>query len=106
MSYRFMRVLVLFDLPSVTSLDLKNYRNFRNYLIKSGFLMLQESVYCKLVLNNTAQNTLVENLNRNKPKKGLITVLTITEKQFQKMIFLIGEKNTQVLDSDNRIVIL
>lgn len=106
MSYRFMRVLVLFDLPSVTSLDLKNYRNFRNYLIKNGFFMLQESVYCKLVLNNTAQNTLIENLNKNKPNKGLITVLTITEKQFQKMIFLIGEKNTQFLDSDNRIVVL
>ena len=48
MSYRFMRVLVLFDLPVLTGDQRREYARFRKFLLKSGFLMLQESVYCKL----------------------------------------------------------
>ena len=50
MSYRFMRVLVMFDLPTETSLQRKNYRKFRKTLIKNGFIMMQESVYVKSAL--------------------------------------------------------
>ena len=53
MSYRFMRVLVLFDLPVLTGDQRREYARFRKFLLKSGFLMLQESVYCKLALNTT-----------------------------------------------------
>ena len=46
-----MRILVLFDLP-VTTLDNKrSYRIFRKYLLKNGFMMMQESVYCRMVHN-------------------------------------------------------
>ena len=38
-----MRILVMFDLPVETTLQRKEYRKFRKYLIKQGFLMLQES---------------------------------------------------------------
>ena len=51
MSYRFMRVLVMFDLPTETSLQRRNYRKFRKTLIKNGFIMMQESVYVKLAMN-------------------------------------------------------
>ena len=56
MSYRFMRVLVLFDLPVLTGDQRREYARFRKFLLKSGFLMLQESVYCKLALNTTVVN--------------------------------------------------
>ena len=36
MSYRFMRVLVMFDLPTETSLQRRNYRKFRKTLIKNN----------------------------------------------------------------------
>ncbi len=48
MSYRFMRVLVFFDLPVQTSEDMKNYRLFRKKILKNGFFMMQESVYCRM----------------------------------------------------------
>ena len=32
MSYRFMRVLVMFDLPTETSENRRNYTKFRKYL--------------------------------------------------------------------------
>ena len=49
-----MRMIVFFDLPTETALDRRNYRRFRKLLTQNGFLMLQESVYCKLLLNMSA----------------------------------------------------
>ena len=39
-----MRVFVMFDLPVLTASDRKVYRQFRKFLMKNGFVMLQESV--------------------------------------------------------------
>lgn len=106
MSYRFMRILVMFDLPVITSAERKEYTKFRKYLIKSGFLMMQESVYCKLSPNPVLADAVVENVRKNKPEKGVVQVLRVTEKQFAKMEYIVGEGNTEVLSSDDRLVIL
>lgn len=106
MSYRYMRVMVFFDLPVLTEKNRRDYRQFRKFLIKSGFLMMQESVYCKLVQNSTVADTIVDNIKRNKPSEGLVQILRITEKQYSKMEFVVGENKTNVLDSDERLIIL
>ncbi|WP_329982293.1 CRISPR-associated endonuclease Cas2 [Peptacetobacter hiranonis] len=106
MSYRFMRSIVFFDLPTTTSADLKEYTRFRKFLLKSGFIMMQESVYSKISLNTTAANILLDNIKKNSPKDGLVQVLTVTEKQYSKMEMIIGEKKSDVLDSDERLVII
>ncbi len=80
-----MRVMVFFDLPVITSANRKDYRDFHKYLIKTGFLMMQESVYCRLAQNSTMADAIVENIRKNKPADGLVQVLKITEKQFGKM---------------------
>ena len=48
---RVMRVMVFFDLPNVYNKDKRNYLMFRNYLLNEGFIMMQESVYSKIALN-------------------------------------------------------
>lgn len=101
-----MRVIVFFDLPVLTAKNKKDYRNFRKYLIKNGFLMMQESVYCKLVPNSNAGEVVVENIKRNKPAEGLVQALKVTEKQYAKMDFIIGDKKSDVLDNDERLVVL
>ena len=106
MSYRFMRTIVMFDLPSTTNDDLREYRKFRKFLISSGFMMLQESIYCKLIFNATAQMSLLSNIRKNKPKNGIVQVLTITEKQYGSMEFIIGESTSTLIDNDERLVIL
>lgn len=68
--------------------------------------MLQESVYCKLALNSTAVRTIVDNVHKNKPEEGLIQLLTVTEKQYAKMDIIIGNIKNEILDSDERLVIL
>ena len=101
-----MRVVVFFDLPVLTEANRKDYRLFRKYLIKSGFMMVQESVYCKLALNGTAVNAIVDNVHKNKPEEGLIQLLTVTEKQYSKMDIIVGQVKSEVLDTDERLVIL
>ena len=101
-----MRVLVFFDLPVITEENRRAYRKFRKFLLKNGFLMLQESVYCKLALNSTAVRTIVDNVHKNKPEEGLIQLLSVTEKQYAKMDIIIGNIKNDVLDSDERLVIL
>ncbi len=81
-------------------------RDFHTYLIKSGFLMMQESVYCKLAQNSTMAESIIENIKKNKPADGLVQVLKITEKQFGKMEFIVGTKKSEILDSDERVVII
>ena len=75
-------------------------------MLKNGFLMLQESVYCKLALNSTAVRTIVDNVHKNKPEEGLVQLLTVTEKQYAKMDIIIGDIKNEVLDSDERLVVL
>ena len=106
MSYRFMRMLVFFDLPTESSSDRRSYRRFRSFLVKNGFLMMQESVYCRLAQNSTMADAIVENIRKNKPADGLVQVLKITEKQFGKMEFIVGTKKSEILDTDERVVII
>ncbi len=69
-------------------------------------MMLQESVYCKLALNGSAVNAIIENVHKNKPEEGLIQLLSVTEKQYAKMDIIVGESKSEVLDTDERLVIL
>lgn len=101
-----MRVLVFFNLPVLTSENRRAYAKFRRFLLKNGFLMLQESVYCKLTLNSSAVNAIVDNVHKNKPEEGLIQLLTVTEKQYAKMDIILGQVKSEVLDTDERLVIL
>lgn len=106
MTYRFMRVIVFFDLPTVTMEERREYAKFRKYLVKSGFIMMQESVYSKLAQNATVADSIISNVKKNKPPEGLVQLISITEKQFQKMEYIIGSSNSVVLDTDERLVIL
>ncbi len=106
MSYRFMRVIVFFDLPSVTSQEKRMYTRFRKHLIKMGFIMLQQSVYAKLALNMTAAEVLMKNVRQHRPTEGVIQMLTITEKQFSKMEYVLGECSSNVIDTEERVVVL
>lgn len=101
-----MRMLVFFDLPTETNEDKREYRRFRKLLIKNGFIMLQESVYCRMVLNKTVEKSVSDIIKRNKPRAGLVQLLSVTEKQFSQMEYITGEFHSDVVDSDERVVVL
>ena len=106
MSYRFMRVIVFFDLPTISVEDRKEYTKFRKFLIKNRFLMMQESVYRKLTLNKTVADAVFDNVKKNKPLRGLVQMMAVTERQFSRMEFVCGELKNGVLCTDERLVII
>lgn len=103
---RFMRVIVFFDLPTETNEDRRNYRLFRKALIKNGFIMLQESVYCKLITSPSVEQSVKNMIMKNKPPNGLVQMLTVTEKQFSRMEYIVGESKNEVIDNAERLIVL
>lgn len=87
-----MRIIVFFDLPVVTKTQRKTYAKFRKFLINSGFEMIQFSVYARTTRNNDDASKYVLMVDKNKPLEGSVRVLTVTEKQYNSMILLVGEK--------------
>lgn len=101
-----MRMLVMFDMPTETAEDRKSYRRFRKFILSEGFIMHQFSVYSKILLNNTASKAMIARLKKENPKKGFITILTVTEKQFSRMIYLSGERDECIANQDSRVIFL
>lgn len=99
-----MRIIVFFDLPVATIKDRREYSRFRRFLIKNGFIMLQESVYCKLAQNQSVVESVSDSIRKNKPPKGVVQTLVITEKQYSRMEFIIGSGNSDIISSDRRFV--
>jgi len=104
MNYRYMRTIVLFDLPMETKPEQKQYRKFIKFLKKSGFIMFQKSVYTKLHINNSTLDNQKRLINKNLPSNGIVSILNITEKQFQTIEHLIGQRSSNIIDDDSRYV--
>ena len=104
MSYRYMRLIVFFDLPMETGQDRREYAGFRRFLIKNGFIMMQKSVYCKLAITQSSVDAYMESVRKHKPARGAVQALVITEKQYGRMEYILGERTGDVLDSDERFV--
>src|SRR5574344_2967831 len=104
MRYRYMRVILFFDLPSVTKTDHREYSHFVKLLKENGFFMLQESVYTKLALNQTVVDSVLNLLRKNLPRDGCVSVLTITENQFSSIEHMIGEIKTDVVNTDDKVI--
>ncbi len=67
---------------------------------------MQESVYCKLLMNSTADQAVREAVRKIRPPKGIVQILTITEKQFSKIEFITGEFHSDIISSDERLIVL
>lgn len=90
-----MRLIVFFDLPTSTKSERHAYSVFRKYLIKQGYVMVQYSVYSKLFNNADAVDNHMKLLRKNIPKDGSIRVMSVTEKQYSKIIILLGTQSDQ-----------
>lgn len=101
-----MRIILMFDMPTITIEDRKNYSKFRDNLIDDGFIMIQYSIYVRICKN---QDDITKHINRVKmftPEKGNIRLLQVTEKQYEQMIMLRGIKNDDEKESNNSMIII
>lgn len=104
MNYKFMRLVVFFDLPMLTDRNRREYTKFHKYLIKNGFIMMQKSVYSKLVINNMTSAAVRQKIKSNLPPEGIVELLEITENQFSGIEYLVGEEQQLTIDSLDRLV--
>ena len=91
-----------------TSKNRKDYAVFHKFLIKNGFIMMQKSVYSKLVVNGVtipqSLRAVKERVEKNLPPEGIVELLEVTENQFSKIDYLVGENQNFVEESMDRIV--
>ena len=91
----FMRMIVLFDLPVTTKAKMRAANQFRQFLLKDGYQMLQLSIYTRIIKGRDALEKHHKRLVAHLPEEGAIRCLSITEKQFASMEILVGEKKLQ-----------
>ncbi len=101
-----MRTLLFFDLPSITLKEKKHYRDFVKYLKALGFYRLQESVFCKMDIDKQAMDSSIKRIESKLPPEGSVIALSVTEKQFSTMKILLGDIETDVINSDERVIML
>ena len=63
-----MRIVLFFDLPSVSNSEKRAYRHFVKGLLKRGFIRIQESVFAKLSQNQTDVDLALASLKTIVPK--------------------------------------
>ena len=101
-----MRVIVMFDLPTETSMERRHYRWFRKFLIEEGFVMMQESIYTKICINMHAVEKVEHRVDQNKPPRGIVQLMVVTERQYANIIYVVGEENNNTIQNDERMVVL
>ena len=91
--HKYMRIIVFFDLPVKTKQERRKATQFRNFLIKDGFYMIQFSVYARVCNGNDMVEIHKQRLRMNIPDEGSIRTLVITEKQYDNVEILLGKKS-------------
>lgn len=97
----------MFDLPMETQKEKREYREFRKSLIKNGFTMIQYSIYQRPLPNRQSSKKYERILKASIPKYGQIRLLAVSEKQFNSMILLVGERSYQEeVVADKKLVVI
>jgi CRISPR-associated protein Cas2 len=90
--YRILWILVFFDLPTETKKDRQIYSRFRKDIMKDGFSMFQFSIYLRHCSSRENADVHIKRVKRSLPPKGLIGIMTITDKQFGMMELFSGKE--------------
>lgn len=85
---KLMWMMVMFDLPTETSVQRKSAAKFRKFLLDEGFEMVQFSVYVQFTGTFESSQKFVRSIRKNNPEHGDINILFFTDKQFSNIIHI------------------
>lgn len=91
-AYRIMWIFVLFDLPTDTKTDIRNYSKFRKQMLLDGFQMFQFSIYMRHCSSRENAEVHIKRTKKNLPPNGNVGILCITDKQFELMELFRGRE--------------
>ena len=83
--YRAVWIFAMFDLPTDTKKARRDYTVFRKNLLKDGFTMVQYSVYVRHCASEENADVHYRRVRNFLPADGEVRLLTITDKQFERM---------------------
>lgn len=81
----------MFDLPVDTKAARKAYAQFRKALLKDGFQRMQYSVYIRHCPSDENAAVHVQRVQEALPDDGEVRIVTITDKQFERMRIFLGK---------------
>lgn len=103
---RVMRLMVLFDLPTGNKAERKSYAEFRKFLVKDGYYMEQFSVYSRLLLTRESAASHIARLREHLPDAGEVTVIQMTEKQYEDRIVLLSDRKEEPLEQSAQLTLV
>lgn len=68
--------------------------------------MLQKSVYSKIAVNASAAQAIKKDVIDHRPAEGNVQILSISEKQYQRIEVVVGDPQREVVDTMDRFVVL
>lgn len=104
--YRPVWLFALFDLPVATKEARKQYAEFRKALLREGFSMLQFSVYARYCASDDAAEVFRGRIRAALPPEGQVRVVTVTDRQFQKMETYAGRKRNRAEPPPDQLLLL
>ncbi len=87
-----MWVVTFFDLPTESRAQRKEYRRFRERLLRDGYVMLQYSVYARPCATHEQAEKHSDRIEAKLPPEGQVRVLALTSQQFARMKCFFGER--------------
>ncbi len=102
--YRFMWIMVLFDLPVITEKERKTATKFRNFLLDNSFEMVQFSVYIRPCPGKEHVERLIKLIEMNMPEEGKVDILSFTDKQYENIVTLRGNSKIKRNNPDQYIL--
>ncbi len=94
-AYRTMWLFTLFDLPVDTKAARRAYTQFRKFLLKDGFMMIQYSVYARICTSPEAVEVHTRRVELHVPDDGEVRMLCLTDKQFERQRIFWGKTRKQ-----------
>lgn len=107
-AYRFMWLMIMFDMPTDTKKARKKYRYLRTRLLKEGYLMMQFSIYIRsyhsyeAALNGKKK---IKDFIASNMLKGRIRMIMFTDKQFGNMDVLVGTKSEDEKNAPKQLLL-
>ena len=100
-----MWLFAMFDLPVDEPVLRREYTQFRNSLLKQGFTMLQYSIYVHYVRSEETEAVYRERVTDALPTHGQVRLMSITDRQFEKMEVFVGKKRTRAEDPPHQLML-
>lgn len=107
-AYRFMWLMIMFDMPTDTPKLRKKYRYLRNKLLKEGYLMMQFSIYIRTFHSFEAAingKKKIKDFIATNTIKGKIRIIMFTDKQFSDMDIIVGTKTPEEKNAPKQLLL-